>query len=210
MSRIGQVGEFVGELMKRTPWGEILLKPLIDDIATVAPEFVLFLQNGGRVIVQQRVFRLWRTVVLGRHHTPEAYLASIRTRGRKISPWAKGMATRVVCSQEQVDLPLVDVLDRDLGFTKVYTPREFYVQAATFGLYPCPAEAGLALADQLDDQSVGDSRRIAMEAIATSVIDLDIFCLGHEEFGSLLRTVPGHPETRVNPGNRWVLTTRKP
>lgn len=51
MSLIGQVGELMGELMKRTPWGEIKLQPLIDDITNVASEFIRFLQNGGRVTV---------------------------------------------------------------------------------------------------------------------------------------------------------------
>lgn len=53
MSLIKQSWELMTELAKRTPWGEITLQPLIDDIAQVAPEFVRFLQNGGRVMVGQ-------------------------------------------------------------------------------------------------------------------------------------------------------------
>lgn len=51
MSLIAKSWELMAELGKRTPWGEIELQPLIDDIANVAPEFVRFLQNGGRVMV---------------------------------------------------------------------------------------------------------------------------------------------------------------
>lgn len=210
MSLIGKVAELVGELMKRTPWGDIKLQPLIDDIASVAPEFVRFLENGGRVVVQQRVFPLWRTVVLGRHQTPEAYVASIEGRGRKPNRWARDIATKVACSQQEIELPLVDVLDTDLGFKDVYTTREFYDRAATFGLYPCPAEAGLALADQFDDQPKGDYRRIAMDAIADSDGGLYVFYVYHDEGGLRLKTSGGHPGNQWNPGYRWVLTTRKP
>lgn len=51
MSLIGQSWELMSELAKRTPWGEIKLQALIEDIANVAPEFVRFLRNGGRVVV---------------------------------------------------------------------------------------------------------------------------------------------------------------
>ena len=210
MSLIGQVGELMGELMKRTPLGEISLQPLINEIANVGPEFVRFLQNGGRVIVHQTVFPIWRTATLGRHPTPEVYLASIEGGGRKISRWARGIASKVTCSQQEIELPLVDVSGEDLGFTQVYTYAEFIERTATFGLYPCPAETGLALADQFDDQPAGDYRRIAMEAIAVSDGCLSVFCVFHDEGGLRLLTNSGHPAYQWNPELRWVLTTRKP
>ena len=119
-------------------------------------------------MIVQLAFPIWRTVVLGRHQTPGAYLVSIEGRGREPNKWARDIAAKVTCSQQEIELPLVDASGADLGFTKVYTTREFYERAATFGLYPCPSETGLALADQFDDQPKGDYRRIAMEAITGS------------------------------------------
>ena len=60
MSLIGQSWELMSELAKRTPWGELTHQPLINDIANVAPEFVRFLKNGGRVIIQAESFRISR------------------------------------------------------------------------------------------------------------------------------------------------------
>lgn len=209
MSLIGKSWEFMSELGKRTPWGEINLQPLVDNIANVAPEFVRFLQNGGRLVVSKH-FPTWRVVKLGLNKTPEAYVASIEGRGRKFDSWALDIAAKVACSLEQIELPLVDVLDTDLGITGVYTTQEFYERAATFGLYPCPAEAGLALADQFDDQPKNDYRHIAMEAIAASDGGLGVFCIHHAGDGLRLEASDGHPEAQWDPGDRWVLTTRKP
>ena len=210
MSLIGQSWEFMAALGTRTPWGEINLKVLIDDIAQVAPEFVRFLENGGRVIVQQRTFPLWRMVMLGRHQTPEAYLASIEARGREPNKWARYIAAKTACSQEMIDIQLVDVSGADLGFTQVYTYAQFLERAETFGLYQCPAETGLALADQFDDQPRGDYRRIATEVIADSDGDLNVFCVHHDGGGLILGASDGHSEDQWFPENRWVLTTRKP
>jgi len=211
MSLIGQSWELMCELAKRTPWGRIQIQPLINDIANVAPEFVRFLENGGRVIVQQRTFPLWRTVMLGRHQTPETYLASIEARGRKPNKWARDIAAKTTCSQEVIDLPLVDVSGADLlGFTQVYTYAQFLERAATFGLYRCPAETGLVLADQFDGQPYGDYRRIAMEAIADFDGGLSVFCVYHDGGGLRLGTDSGRPGSQSVPESRWVLTTRKP
>lgn len=210
MSLIGKSWELMAELGKRTPWGEITLQPLIDDIATVAPEFVRFLKNGGRVVVQQRVFPIWRTVVLGRHQTHDAYIASLEGKGRKIDSWARDTAANITCSLEQIELPLVEVLDKDLGFVGVYTTSEFYARAATFGLYVCPAEVGLALGDQFNDQLIDDHRFLAMEAIADSYGGLLVFIIDRNQVGLGLVTDSGFLERKWGPGDRWVLTTRKP
>jgi hypothetical protein len=51
MSKIGQAFEFMGELGKCVPWGDIDVAALVVDIANIKPEFVRFLKNGGRVMV---------------------------------------------------------------------------------------------------------------------------------------------------------------
>ncbi len=155
-------------------------------------------------------FLPWRTVTLGLHKTPEAYLASIEGRGRKINRWARDIAAETTCSQVVVDLPLVDVSGADLGFTEVYTYREFLERAATFGLYPCPAEAGLALADQYDDQPSINSRRIAMEAIADPDGLLGLLIVTNDEFGLSLGACDGRSSSGWYPVSRCLLATRKP
>lgn len=160
--------------------------------------------------IKPRKFPTWRVIKLGLHKTPKAYLASIKGRGREPNKYARDIAAETTCSQEVVDLPLVDVSGADLGFTDFYTYREFLERADTFGLYPCPAEAGLALANQYDDQPQGDYRRIGMEGIADSVGDLHVFDVGRVGGGLCLRTRSGRPEDQWDPGRRWVLTARKP
>lgn len=51
MTLIKQSWELMSGLASRVPWGQIKIQPLIDDIANVGPEFVRFLENGGRVQV---------------------------------------------------------------------------------------------------------------------------------------------------------------
>ncbi|NQV89435.1 MAG: hypothetical protein HQ488_03890 [Parcubacteria group bacterium] len=51
MTLIKQSWELMSGLASRVPWGQIKIQPLIDDIANVGPEFIRFLENGGRVQV---------------------------------------------------------------------------------------------------------------------------------------------------------------
>ena len=211
MSIANQVTEFIYRITRGIPWGRYDLPSLIADAERVREEFNIFLENGGRVIVQQCTFPLWRTVTLGRHQNPEAYLASIEARGRNPNKWARDIAAKTVCSQQEVELPLVDISGADLGFTQVYTYDQFLERAATFGLYRCPAETGLALADQFDGQPHGDYRRIAMKAITDSEGGgLRVFIVGHVGGDLWLEANDGHPESLWLPVGRWVLTTRKP
>src|SRR3990167_8006616 len=126
MSLIGQSWELMCELAKRTPWGRIQIQPLIDDIANVAPEFTRFLENGGLVTVQGMTFLVWKVIKLGLHKSPEAYAAALEAKGHKISKWARDILAQITCSQEVIDLELVDVSGADLGFTQVYTTHELY------------------------------------------------------------------------------------
>ncbi|TAL50584.1 hypothetical protein EPN81_02415 [Patescibacteria group bacterium] len=210
MSLIGQSWELMCELAKRTPWGRIEIQPLIHDIAQVAPEFVRFLENGGRVMIQGKVFPTWKLIKLGLHKSPEAYASVLEAKGHKINKWARDILMKITCSQEVVDLELVDVSGAELGFTQVYTARECYERAVTFGLYPCPAETGPATRDQYNDQPAGEYRRIAMEAIADSGGGLNVFDVYRDGGELWLETDSGHPDNRWNPGHRWVFCRRKP
>jgi len=210
MSLANQVVQFLLELGSGQPWGRLPVAQMLGDMTRVKAEFTRFLENGGRAIVQKRTFPLWRTVMLGRHQTPEAYLESIEGRGRVPNRWVRDIAAKTVCSQQEIDLPLVDVSGADLGFTEVYTYAQFLERAARFCLYRCPAETGLALADQFDDQPKGDYRRIGMEGITDSDGGLDVFYVYHGEDGLGLKTYHGHPAYQWLPGFRWVLTSRKP
>jgi hypothetical protein len=160
--------------------------------------------------IKPKVFPLWRSVTLGIHQSPEAYLASIEARGRKPNKWAREIAAKVTCSKQQVELPLVDVSGADIGFWTPYTYEEFLHRAETFGLYRCPGETGLALADQFDDQPSGDYRRIGMDGIADSGGDLGVFGIGRDEGEPWLGSNDGHPQYRWNRVVRWSLTSRKP
>lgn len=51
MSVANQVTEFVYRITRGLPWGDLPLKALTDDAERVREEFILFLRNGGRVMV---------------------------------------------------------------------------------------------------------------------------------------------------------------
>lgn len=63
MSLVGQSWEFMTGLATRTPWGRLNLPALIDDIATVEPEFVRFLKRiWGQVRLSTFLTSTARTV----------------------------------------------------------------------------------------------------------------------------------------------------
>ncbi len=160
--------------------------------------------------IKPRQFPTWRVIKLGLHKTPEAYVAALEAKGKKISKWARDILAKVTCSQKVVYLELVDVSGAELGFTEVYTTRELYERAATFALYPCPAETGPATRDQWEDQLPGDWRRIAMKAISDSVRGLGVFNVEHDGDELWLRASDGRPGAQWNPGGRWIFCRRKP
>ncbi|KKW31675.1 MAG: hypothetical protein UY76_C0053G0007 [Candidatus Uhrbacteria bacterium GW2011_GWA2_52_8d] len=160
--------------------------------------------------ISPRQFPTWKVIKLGLHKSPEAYALALEAKGRKISKWARDILAQITCSQEVVELELVDVSGAELGFREAYTTRECYERAATFGLYPCPAETGSATSDQYDDQPPGEWRRIAMEAIADSGGVLHVFNVGHGGVDLWLGTSDGRPEDRWDPDRRWVFCRRKP
>jgi hypothetical protein len=212
MSFLGQSWEFMAELAKRTPWSRINIQLLIDDIAHVAPEFVRFLENSGRVmVVQGEVFPTWRTITLGLHKSPERYIVALEAKGMKISTVARDILVNITCSEELVDLELVDVTGVDLGFTKgVYTTQECYDRAVIFGLYPCPAETGPALRVQYNEQPAGNRLLIAMQAILDRSGFCTIFKVLHDGSDLVLYTDTGRSSYQWLPKNRWIFCRRKP
>ncbi|MEK7589035.1 MAG: hypothetical protein AAB479_00185 [Patescibacteria group bacterium] len=155
-------------------------------------------------------FQVWKTVVLGRHKTVDAYRKSIKAQGRQVGDYANQLADKTPISGTQVEVDLVRASARQLGFKGNARYDAIVERAQSYGLEKCMAEAGLALADQYPDQPSGDNA-IAMDAITDLGDDLRIFNVNHVLGERRLGTCHGRPDSVYDPDHVfvWVLPRKQ-
>lgn len=165
-----------------------------------------------------RSLRNWRTVTLGHHKTPQAYLASIKARGSDVDMVAREIIDQIACAQEESKLPLVRGSGKDFGFKGNYLYPEFLKRARSYGYFPCPAEAALALAGQYEvlPGDLGGYIRFAMEPLVWIDVErshswhvLEVMLNGSTRPLDL-STARGGSGSVYDKYETWTLTTRKP
>ena len=107
------------------------------------------------------------------------------------------------------EVELVVVTSHDVGLEGNYTTTQMFTAAAAHGLSKCPAEVGLQLRLQYDDQPSGEWLLIAMEPIAVSDHVLYVFSVVHDDDGCWLDTGYGHPDGVWYADFRWVFLRSK-
>ena len=155
-------------------------------------------------------FPAWRTVRRGVYKTLDAYLAAMKAKGYRVGTYAGQILAKVVWAQEETEEEIVRVLDKDLGLADPYTLDEILAAAAQFGLYRLAADVAAGLREQYDDQPAGESCLVAMDPIAGSGRDVEVFSVGRSGGGVWLFTYYADPKFRFGLGNVWILSRRKP
>lgn len=161
---------------------------------------------SGELVVKmaERSFAIWKTITLG-IKSPSEYRKALKANGYRIGDYADQILDKVKVSEPVIQLDLVVKTVAELGFKNGAARQQIYDQAIKIGLELCPAEVGPALRLQYPDQPYGEWLRIAMEPIADSVGDLEVFGVGRDGGGRWLLGFCGRPGFFWLAGDRWVF-----
>lgn len=158
---------------------------------------------------ERRDFPVWKTIQLGRHQDVDGYRKAFKAAGMKISNWGNDILGKTTLSPELVDLDLIQVSGKDLGFTRQTRRDEIYRRALEMGLELCPPEAGPALREQYPEQPKGDWHLIAMEPIADSDGNLGVFSVERNGGRRWLNAHDGPPDDEWSPESVWIFSRSK-
>lgn len=157
-------------------------------------------------------FVVWRMAHIGRHPTPDGYLASIRAKHNEVgNRWAHLLVPSVRCETEPRDLALIRASFRDIGIDPRLGRRRALACAAALGLRPCPAETALALRDEYQDQPYGECLLVMMDPLGQNPghfvgEDGFVFTVGHDRDGRWLRTRGADTAWSQGSDSEWVWT----
>jgi hypothetical protein len=157
-------------------------------------------------------FKIWRTLTLGAGpKTADAYCQALKAAGFTIDDWAKDILSKpaFTVAAKETKIDLVNVSVTELGFSNGASTKQIYDRAKELGLFLCPDEAGPALRLVYKDQPRGEWLHVAMESIADSVGDPDVFSVGHYVTGRWLRAYCDRPDDFWDASGRWVFALGK-
>lgn len=160
-------------------------------------------------VLEPRDFPVWKTIQLGRHKNVDGYRRAIKAAGMKISQWGNDILGKTPLAPELVDIDLIRVSGKDLGFTRQTRRDEIYRRGLELGLELCPPEAGPALREQYSDLPAGEWHLIAMEPIADSGGNLGVFRVERDGDGRWLDARNGDPDRGWRPEVVWVFSRTK-
>ncbi len=149
--------------------------------------------------------KIWKTVKLGVHKTPEAYEKSIEKKDFCIVDWARQILKKVTVSQTVVEVDLGVLTVAELGFKGNARFEDICARIIEIGGELCPDEVGPALRDQYEDQPLGEWNLIAMKALTDSDGLLLVFGVDHDDDVRWLDTFNGHPGDLYDPDDRVVF-----
>lgn len=150
-------------------------------------------------------FKVWKTIKLGLHKSPEEYRKALKDGKCYIGDYANQILDKIPISQEEVEVDLVRLTGRELGFKESVRRDVFYNRALGYGLQKCPGEVGPALREQYPDQPNGEWALIGMEPIAASDGYLRVFYVGRHASELWLYSDWSHPDYVWNPDDQWVF-----
>ncbi len=160
-------------------------------------------------------------IKLGTLKNADAIRQALTGQGYRISDWASNILSKpaFTVASAETSLELVQVAVGELGFEQghtlivgypdvklLVTREQIYDRALKKGLVLCPAEVGPQLRLQYPDQPMGEWMLIAIEPIADSGGDLNVFCVERDSAGCWLHacTDAGYWDQRT----RWVFARR--
>ena len=123
----------------------------------------------------------------------------LESEGFKVSDYVKKhILEKVAFSKEKQKYEVVSFSVKALGFSEGAKLKDIFARAKEFGLELCPAELGVQLRLQYNDQSNSEWLGVAMESILASDGSLCVFDLSRGESGLWLYSGNG------DPGYVWV------
>jgi len=171
-----------------------------------------FLSGELLVSAPTKVWKTWRTIKLGTGlKTADDFRKAIKQAGMKIGDWGNDILGKpaFTVANEETEVELINVSVAELGFKDGATYKDICVRARELGLELCPNEVGPQLRLQYADQPKGEWLLVAMEAIAGSVGDLDVFGVGHVDDARWLDGDRGFPGSVWNGYFRFLFLRRK-
>lgn len=149
--------------------------------------------------------KIWKTIKLGVHKTPDAYRQSILDQKNKIYTYADQILDNVAVSSTETELDLAVLTVADLGFKRATRYDVICKRIIEVGAQLCPAEVGPALRDQYPDQPAGEYNAIATQALADLDDDLHLFSVDHVLDDRWLITCLGDFDSAWGPDLRFVV-----
>jgi len=207
MSAAGVIGGFFEKLVAKAKALGILdqLHELM--VGDRSEEFIGQVVDLAMKIVNKASmsFPVFKTVTLGAYDSIKAYRKALKEAGFRIGDWASDILDKIQVSRERVQLDLVKVTVKDLGFTESASLKQIYAKAKELDLEMCPAEVGPALRLAYVDQSYGEWIYIAMEPITVSDGHLRLFEVSHDDDAPWLFSAYGGPDDIWLLGSSFVF-----
>ena len=150
-------------------------------------------------------FKIWKTIKLGLHKSPEEYRKALKDGKCRIGDFANEILDKIPISQEEVEVDLVCLTGRKLGFKENARQGVIYNRALEYSLQKCPGEVGLALREQYPDQPNGEGVLIVMEPIAASDGSLRVFRVERSDLELWLDSDWSYSRSFVSPADLLVF-----
>lgn len=205
VSAAGLIGGFVDKLVSKfqalggtdEQLHELLVGKRSEDFISQVVDLAMKMVSKG--------FPIWKTITIGTHGSVKAYRKALNEAGFHISDWASDILDRIQVSAEQVELDLIKLTVRDLGFAQATFLKQIFAKAKDLGLELCPADAGPALRLAYQNQPYGECFYIAMEPITGSDGNLEVFEVDHGHNGRWLSGRYDVPGDLWGPDNAFVF-----
>ncbi len=188
------------------------LKEIINNPEKAGRQLALFLKNGGRVVVGNGAFPVWKTIKHGvkGFQTAKDFRKALKKAGFKIDEWGNDILGKAAyrVSAEEIEVSLVVVSNVELGFNELgISMEDTYIRAQDLGLELCQPEDALLLRLEYPDQSKGYDKGliIATEPIINSYSRPEVFYLYYDYRGRSIGSCKGDPDRRWSGDCRFVF-----
>jgi hypothetical protein len=165
-----------------------------------------------RLVTANHEFRKippWKTVMLGTHESANQLRAAFTLGKFRISEYASRVLKSTPITDVPIELELLRVSVRDLGFFHGATSEEIYHRATELGLSLCPAEVGPQLRLHYANQQMKEYLLVGMDPMPDPEGELTIFVVNCDAGGSWLNATDGRPERMWHGDGTWIFVRRK-
>jgi len=128
-------------------------------------------------------------IVLGEYSDAEGYLAAFAEKHMTVSVPARLMMKTTVIHKTRQEFPVLRILLSDLGFDAPATASQAIEVGQRWGLFPCPAEAALALRLAVTTQVPGEWMTVIMDPLRARHSSC-VYCVDAPGGALELRSVP--------------------
>lgn len=149
----------------------------------------------------------WRRITIGTYREPNALRAALEAANMRMGTTADEILGRPSfgLSKVPMELDLVILTGRDLGFQGHVALADIYRRATQLGFALCPPEAGPLLRLQYRNQPVGEFLHMAMPPVATWGGELVDLTVGNGGTGLIVLGGDGSPDVKLHASVKFVF-----